>query len=76
MRRICRFCKKKLQAECDYCHSLNVRPSRTKPDTMNCGNCLRRGIPLGVVIEDLCHECTQRQRRTSERHGELKYESH
>lgn len=76
MRRQCRHCKKLLAAECDYCHSLNVRPSRTTQGTLNCGNCLRRGIPLGVVIEDSCSECTARLRKLSDRHGALKYESH
>lgn len=75
MQQICKLCRTPLSVTCDACRSLNVKLSRTQPDTLNCGNCLRRGVPLGAKIADgLCDNCTVRLRKQSARHGELKYE--
>jgi len=65
MRRICKRCKKNLTPSCDYCHSVNVRESRQRPGTFNCGNCFRKHMVLQLK-EELCHECEQQLRK--ERH--------
>lgn len=72
MERFCKDCGKRLNSTCDFCHSLNVRPSRTSPGTLNCGNCFRRDMPRGAKELITCHECEHRNRKLSERHGELK----
>lgn len=65
MRRQCK-CGKKLQTSCEYCHSLNIRESRTRPGTFNCGNCFRRHMELKLSTDGLCYECEQRQRQEAQ----------
>lgn len=61
MTRICKLCKKPLSAECDHCHSLNVRVSKLHKGTLNCLTCHRSGMPIGRPLADtICHECERK----------------
>ena len=63
MKRICQTCKKQLLMACDHCGSINVRESRSRPGTFNCGGCLRKDVHTDKVELTTCWECEQRARK-------------
>lgn len=69
MTRACQTCGKRLSAHCDYCKSLNVRRSRSKPDTWNCGNCFRKHMVMKSEPGLQCSECEIRRKRQTDRGG-------
>lgn len=60
MKRVCTGCQKVLGYECDFCESLNVKPSRTEPQMINCGNCFRKFRADTNLMRVECMNCLTR----------------
>lgn len=65
MKRQCSDCGKSLGYECDHCHSLNVRQSRTDVSKVNCGSCYHSFPETSTVEKVVCISCQTKRLKES-----------